>query len=112
MENENGREIKGWDGYITNFLKSDDVKENDWFAIVHVESVLGDRDDERLRLHLENSPNKYVFDLNKTNTVWLKEQRIGHPKELVGKKIQFRKVMVNNPQSKKEVESLRICGLE
>jgi len=105
---ENQSEVGSWDQYIKNFLKADDVTSvEDEYVCIAVEEA--DYDGEKsVRLHLERSPNKYLFDLNKTNAVFVKNANIKHPKDLIGKKLRFDKVKAFSPKAKTEVDSLRI----
>lgn len=110
---EENKSVGGWDSYINNFLKADDVtSEEDGYVCTKVESVSFKESETSLRLNLERSPDKFLFDLNKTNAVFVKESGIKHPTEIVGKKIYFKKVKVMNPQTKTEVDGLRIYKLE
>lgn len=109
---EEQKSVGEWDSYISNFLKSTDVPSEDTpYVVVSMEEV-ENKGDKAIRLHLENSEIRYLFDLNKTNAVFLKENGIKHPKDVIGKKIFFRKVMTTNPTTKKEVEGLRISKIE
>ena len=110
---EEQKSVGGWDSYINNFLKADDVESKDTeYVCIEVEQVSFNKSETSLRLHLERSPDKFLFDLNKTNAVFLKTAGIKHPKEIVGKKIYFEKVRAMNPQTKKEVDALRIHKVE
>jgi len=53
-----------------------------------------------------------LFDLNKTNAVFVKNANIKHPKDLIGKKLRFDKVKAFSPKAKTEVDSLRINKIE
>lgn len=109
---EEQKSVGEWDSYISNFLKAVDVTSEDQsFVVVSAEEV-DNRDEKTIRLHLETDQIKYAFDLNKTNAVFLKDNGIKHPKEVIEKKLYFKKVNVQNPQTKKEVEGLRICKIE
>jgi len=111
MEQEGN--IGSWDDYNSNlFLKADDViSDFQEFEIKAVENVKFE-DRNKIRLHLKSSSKDYMFDLNKTNTNYLQDNSgVDEPGQLVGKKIKFRKVMVTNPTTKKEQESLRISGI-
>ena len=105
-------QISDWGDYINeSFLKAADVKGPEQvFAVVNIEEV-GDIDSKTLRLTLESSGSKYLLDLNKTNSVFLKNNGISHPNAVVGKKISFKKVIVVNPSTHKEVEGLRIASV-
>lgn len=111
MENQN--EVGGWDKYINNFLRAEDViSDEEEYVCVKIEEVEFD-DRKSLRLHLEREPDKYLFDLNKVNAIFIKKSGIiEHPKDLVGKKLKFDKVKVYNPTLKKEVDGLRIISIE
>lgn len=115
MENENDTRLDSWDSFISgNFLKANNViDENESFNITEIsEGTDPEGKDMRVRLSLERLGNTYDFDLNKTNAVKLKELGADTPKSLIGKKIYFRKVLVRNPRTNQEVESLRIHKLE
>jgi len=107
------KEIGDWETYISNsFLKADNVENtDDKFLVKSIEEVIDERDKKTkvVRLHLAIDDKKFMFDLNKTNATFLKTNGITHPKELVGKLLQFVKVKVRNPTTNIEVDSLRIC---
>lgn len=106
-----------WDEFISgNFIKTDNVtSENDAFICVNVSFAIDERSEDkerRVRLSLERDGGKWDMDLNKTNASKCKELGIKAPKDLTGKKIYFKKVLVRNPKINKEVESLRIYKIE
>jgi len=107
--------IGEWGTYISgSFLKADNVEGmEEKFLVQRVEEVIDDRDQKTkvLRLHLKITDEKYMFDLNKTNATFLKNNGIAHPKEVVGKMLSFVKVKVRNPKTNTEVDSLRICKI-
>lgn len=112
MAIEKGNEnLDNWDDFISgDFLKAINVdSDKDAFIVVKMEF---DRESERLRATVERNGKSYLFDVNKTNAVFLKEAGIPNPKELVGKKLYFKKALVRNPQTNKEVEGLRISKVE
>lgn len=108
-------QTESWDGFTgKNFLKTDNVKDgNDAFVVEEVE-VFNDEENDtsRPRLHLGHGEEEFIFDLNVTNSNFCKNNGIANPKEMLGKKIFFKKVLVNSPKTKKEVESLRISKIE
>lgn len=110
MEKNN---LDSWEGFTgSNFLRSEMVKDED-----HTFTVVGAEQHERdgdvsLWLHLESIPLKVTFDVNKTNAKKLQELGAANPKDLIGKKIYFKKVLVRNPKTNQEVESLRVYKLE
>lgn len=115
MEQEKESILNSWDKFISgNFLKAINVlSENESYNIMSIsEGSDPDGNEIRLRLHLERLKNEYDFDVNKTNAVKLKELGAESPMSLIDKKIYFRKVLVRNPKTNKEVESLRILKLE
>ena len=102
--------VESWDGLLSNYLKADNLKEQEEsFACVGVEVSEKDMD---LSLERNEGKDKFIFSLNVTNKVFLKEHGITSPKEVMGKKITLRKVLAMNPNTKKEVDSLRISKLE
>lgn len=113
MVNEQDKSLTSWDEFVSgNFLKAINVNsENDAFIVVSLETATID-DRKMLRLNLERNGQNYDFDVNKTNAARLKELGIQSPKELQGKKLFFRKALVRNPTTNKEVEGLRIYRVE
>lgn len=104
-----------WDEYIDNFLKSVNVKdENDAFVCIDVVEHIQDDNSKSIRLILSHSAEsqQYLFDLNKTNAVFIKNTGINQPRMCIGKKLYFKKVNVPNPTTKQIVESLRVCKVE
>jgi len=106
---EQKKSTDSWDEYVSgDFLKSINVtNEQEEFVCVNIEETETD-DRKVLRMKLERNGNSWDFDLNKTNAAFLKENGIETPSQVVGKKISFKKVLVRNPQTNKEVEGLRI----
>lgn len=103
---------KKWDEYLEVFLKADEVEnEKDPFVVIEVLEHKFDKEKKtkNLRLSLEKKGKKYLFDLNKTNMIFLMEEaKLEYPDDILGKILCFKKVLVNNPSTKKEVEALRI----
>lgn len=100
--------VESWDGLLTNFLKADNIegREDSFVCVgVHVE-------EKDMDLDLERNGEKFVFSLNVTNKVFLKQNGIERPKDVIGKKLLLEKVKAYNPTAKKEVDSLRIKGIE
>lgn len=106
------KSVGEWDSYISNFLKHTDVTSEDQIFVVISTEEVDNRGEKTIRLHLESKEIKYLFDLNKTNSVFVKNVGIKHPNEVIGKKLCFKIVMARNPQLNKEVESLRIIKVE
>ncbi len=100
--------IESWDGLLTNYLKAGSVKDE---QIPYI--CIGVKVNEKeMELELEQGGEKTFFSLNVTNKLFLKENGISAPKLVIGKKIFFRKVKATNPQTKKEVDSLRISKIK
>jgi len=115
MSNENETAtLNSWDGFTSGtFLKSTDVEsETEPFVCISAE-VVKDKTSEKqkVQLTLENKTKQYKYDLNATNTRAVKAV-VPNPKAVVGKKIYFKKVLVNSPKTNREVESLRIIKVE
>ena len=97
-----------WDGLLTNYLKADNLhSQEETFACIGV-SV----EDKEMNLELERNGEKFIFSLNVTNKVFLKNSGINAPKEVIGKKITVKKVLATNPSTKKEVDALRISKVD
>lgn len=109
---EGQKTVGEWDSYISNFLKANDVTGEDQpFVVISAEEV-DNHDGKNIRLHLEIDPIKYILDLNKTNVVFLKNNGIEHPKDVIGKKLFFKIVETRNPKTNQTVDGLRICKIE
>ena len=108
---EENKNLENWDGFLgSNFLSADDVKtEADAFVCVKVEM---DAENDRPMLVLEKEEIAYKYSVNVTNAKFLQESGIKSPKDLVGKKISFRKTMAFSPNAKKDVPTLRISKVE
>jgi len=111
MEGKTGNEMNSWDGFLGSaFLSVDDVKtEQDIFVCIGVEL---DTENNRPMLVLEKDKVKHKYSLNVTNANFVKDVGVSSPKEIVGKKISFRKTMAFSPSAKKDVSTLRINKIE
>jgi len=111
MENEQGNEMNSWDGFLGSaFLGVEDVKtEQDVFVCIGIEM---DTENHRPMLILEKDNVKQKYSLNVTNSNFVKDAGIKSPKEMVGKKVFFRKTMAFSPSAKKDVPTLRISKIE
>ncbi len=100
--------LDNWNDYTgKSWLKSEEVvDENQEFLCVGIE----EDEDKRPVLELEFEKNRFFFSLNVTNSNKCKEF-VTTPKDLIGKKIKFKKALVTSPASKKEVETLRIKNI-
>jgi hypothetical protein len=97
-----------WDGLLSNFLKAENLK-SDKEEFVCIGLTVDGKD---MDLELERKDRKYIFSLNVTNKLFLKNNGIEFPKQVIGRVIVVKKVLATNPTSKKEVESLRICEIK
>jgi len=112
METEKkGNDLDSWDGFLgSNWLSVEDVKsETDAFICVKVEL---DAENQRPMLVLEKNEISHKMSLNVTNANFVKDAKVGSPKDLVGKKFYFRKTMAFSPSAKKDVQTLRIAKIE
>ncbi len=109
--NERNTSLDSWDGFLgSNFLNAEDVDNEDQ-AFMCIGTEL-DAENDRPILILEYNGVRSKFSLNVTNSNFIKNEKVKSPKDVIGKKIYFRKVMVTSPKTKKEVESLRISKVE
>ena len=108
--------LDNWNNFCgSNFLKADQVSsEKEAFPCISIEEFIDDEGASKPRLTLKKAEEKegYLFDLNVTNANFCKNAGIKTPKELINRKLYFKKVNVISPKTKKEVESLRICRIE
>lgn len=107
-------DLDNWDKFSgSNFLKVEHVKnEADAFVVLKVEKFEDDDKSPKVRLIVGKGNESYIFDLNVTNANFCKNNGLVNPKQLLEKKLYFKKVNVNSPKTHKEVESLRICKIE
>lgn len=103
--------IDSWDGLLKNYLKADDI-EGDLGTEATVVCTNVSRNGDNLDLDVEYNQKKYVFTLNVTNMAKLKSEGISAPKDVVGKKIVVKKSVATNPNTRKEVPTLRISKVE
>lgn len=110
---ETQNELESWDAYVSgNFLKVVNVQsESEAFVCIAIEEAEQD-EVKKPRLRLERNGNEWDFDLNKTNAQKCVELGVKQPKDLVGKKIYFRRALARNPQTNKEVDTLRVLKIE
>jgi hypothetical protein len=108
------KDLNNWTDFCgSNFLKASHVAdEKDGFRVDTVDLFQDDEGNVKPRLILIKGENEYLFDMNVTNANFCKNQGIVSPKMLSGKTLHFKKVLVNSPKTKKEVESLRISKIE
>jgi len=106
-----GNELDSWDCFTgSNWLNVDDVKaETDAFVCVKIEL---DAENVRPMLVLEKDKTSYKKSLNVTDANFVKDAGIKSPKDLIGKKLFFRKTMAFSPTAKKDVATLRILKVE
>ena len=104
-------DLDNWDGFLGSvWLSADDVKsENDEFICVKVEM---DEENQRPLIVVDRDEVSRKFSLNVTNANFVKNSGINSPKDLIGKKLYFRKSMAFSPKAKKDVETLRIAKVE
>lgn len=105
---EQNTTIDSWDGLLTNYLKADNLKEQEEEFVCIGVDVRG----QDLDLEFERGEEKFTFGLNVTNKVFLKNNGITKPRDVIGKKLTLNKVKAFNPTLKKEVDSLRITRIE
>lgn len=110
---ENNNELDSWDEFTgSNFLKAIDVSsEEEQFVCSKVEMFTDDSNQKKPRIELESDGKTWTFDLNKTNSKKIDELGVKSPRALIGKIIQFRKVLVRNPKTNQEVDGLRISKI-
>lgn len=103
---------ESWDGLLSNFLKAEDLKEQEG-SLVCIGVDVGEDNDGKSYMHLDVEVNgkTKIWTLNKTNRLKLKE-KLARPKDALGKKLGWKKVTTTNPSTKKEVEALRITSIE
>lgn len=106
--------LDSWDDFVSGtFLKPINVdSEKDAFVVIAIDVFERNDGTSNPRLTLERNTKEFEFDLNKTNAVFLKNNGIASPKQVVGKKLYFKKALVRNPKTNQEVEGLRISKVE
>lgn len=112
MAKEKKPTTSSFDGLTSNYLKGSDLKKDvDVFTCTDVNIEEMQDGKNVLVMDINYNGNEKLFSCNKTNTNKLKEF-VDTPKDLIGKQIHVKKVLVTNPQSKEEVESIRVTKVE
>lgn len=109
--NEYNADLDAWDDFVSGaFIKPVNVEnDKEQFKINKIEATIRDNEEKVVQLTLEKSNKKtFLFDLNKTNANFLVMQGVDSPNDLINHSICFKKVLVRNPKTNQEVESLRI----
>ena len=113
MENNKQVDLNSWQQYAGEYLKTDIVSE---FPLVVVpKEILGwmdSNDKPRLAIVIEYMKKDWKIELNKTNQMFIRNNKIKSPKDLVGKKLTFDKVKVRNPQLNTMVDSLLLTKIQ
>lgn len=106
-------QTEGWDKFLTgSFLKAINIKDDkDPVVCVNTQEV-NENNQDRVRLIVEKGGKELNFDLNQTNLKTVIGLGFANHRELIGKKLYFKKVWVNNPQTHQQVESLNIHKIE
>lgn len=100
--------LDSFDGLVSNpFLKGSDLEKDKLDIVVTDAEVITRDTGNQLVLKFLFNDVETSFGLNATNTKKLKEF-VKTPVEVIGKTVTLKKVMATNPQTKMEVESLRI----
>ena len=97
-----------WDGIISKYLKAE-ILEYELEKVICIGLNLSGKD---MELEVEYNGEKYIFNLNVTNKNFLKDNGIAAPKNVIGKALTLKKVLAVNPQTQKDVPSLRITKIE
>ena len=105
-----------WKGYgVDTWLKADGQKDDtEKYVCVMQERMppLEEGKPDKLVLTLEHNDQRYKFDCNWTNKQFIKNSEcIVYPSDIVGCEIALTKKRDRNPQLKKEVDVLRITGI-
>lgn len=99
---------ESWDGILVNYLKACHLEQAEE-KFICVGLRISDKD---MELDVEILDERYIFSLNVTNKLFLKDNGIKAPKDVIGKTLTLKKVLATNPVTKKEVDSLRISKVE
>lgn len=92
-----------------NFIKAKDIRGKSVKAVpVAVREAELPQTGLSLILDIEVKKKAWSFPMNKTNCKYMMEKYGDDEKKWIGKVISLVKVLVNNPKTGKEVESLRI----
>lgn len=110
MEEKN---LDNFDDFVSdNYIKGTDLKSDKVTVVVtDIEAITQKNNKNQLVVSFEYDKKDWKFGLNATNTKKVTEF-VKAPKELLGKKLHLKKVLATNPDTKKEVESIRIEKVE
>ena len=88
--------LDGWEDFTGEFIKTDIIKE---FPVTIVPVDMESQFDDgkgRLFINFQYNKRDWKMELNKTNQNFIRSKGLA-PKEIVGKKVVFDKVMNRNP---------------
>lgn len=101
-----------WDAFTGASLKADDVKsKDDAYVVVGTDEDLQDGR-PKLIFVVERDEIRKNFYLNATNVEAVRDLGVNSPSQIIGRKIYFGKIKVNNPKTKKQQDSLVIYKVE
>lgn len=91
-------ELDSWEGFLgSNWLKPNDITEKDEFVCLNVE-LEDENKRPRLTLERKGTGENYLFDLNVTNSNFLRDTGIKNPRGMIGKLLTF--TTVSTPKGK------------
>ena len=105
--------LDGWDDFTGDFIKTDLIKEFPVTLVpVDIESQF-DTETKKGRMFIKFQYNKrdWKMELNKTNQNFIRASGLV-PKEIVGKKLVFDKVMNRNPSTGQPTPSFLIIEIK
>lgn len=117
METKKNPTLDSWESFTSgSFLKTGNVdSDKEAFVCINIELIKDARSGQEVmkpRLTLEHNGIEYLFDLNMTNSNFLKMNGMSTPKAVIGSVLYFKKALVRDPKKGIEVESLRISRVE
>ena len=104
---------KGWDDFAGEYLKTDLIQEFPVKLVVkNIETEYSKDDKPMLLMETEYRGRSWKLNLNKTNQMFLRNNGIKSPNDIVGKTLTFEKTKVRNPATNSMVDSFLINKIE
>lgn len=112
-ENENIPKLDNWGDFVSDgeYLKASEVKEFPLVVVpIHIYAQF-DEGKAKISIEVEYQGRKRKIGLNKTNQNVIKNAGL-MPKDIIGLKLTFNKIRVNNPVTKTAVDSFELSKVE
>lgn len=108
---------QSWENFGSNFLKASDLKADEGSFVVTQMTIKPkfvdklDKEVPTLELEVQTDDGDFLYAPNWTATKVIKE-KVDSPRELIGARMFYKKVLVNNPQTGKAQLGITIIDVK